>query len=63
MTETTIVPGEARPAASSGASTTTAPTQFIETSFETYAYRRFGRGAALPLVCLQLWVPQHWEMR
>jgi len=31
----------------------TAPTQFIESARETYAYRRFGSGAALPLVCLQ----------
>jgi pimeloyl-ACP methyl ester carboxylesterase len=31
----------------------TAPTQFIETRLETYAYRRFGRGAAPPLVFLQ----------
>lgn len=35
------------------ASATTAPTQFIETKLETYAYRRFGAGAAPPLVCLQ----------
>jgi pimeloyl-ACP methyl ester carboxylesterase len=35
------------------ASNTTAPTQFIETRLETYAYRRFGRGAAPPLVFLQ----------
>jgi pimeloyl-ACP methyl ester carboxylesterase len=31
----------------------TAPTQFIETRLETYTYRRFGGGAAPPLVCLQ----------
>jgi pimeloyl-ACP methyl ester carboxylesterase len=31
----------------------TAPTQFIETRLETYAYRRFGGGAAPPLVFLQ----------
>ncbi len=31
----------------------TAPTQFIKTKRETYAYRRFGAGAAPPLVCLQ----------
>ena len=29
------------------------PTQFIETKLETYAYRRFGGGAAPPLICLQ----------
>ena len=35
------------------ASTITAPTQFVETRLETYAYRRFGGGPAPPLVCLQ----------
>jgi pimeloyl-ACP methyl ester carboxylesterase len=35
------------------ASNTTAPTQFIETRLEKYAYRRFGKGAGLPLLCLQ----------
>jgi pimeloyl-ACP methyl ester carboxylesterase len=35
------------------ASNTTAPTQFVKTRLETYAYRRFGRGTAPPLVCLQ----------
>ena len=40
-----VAPGEA--------SNTTAPTQFVKTRLETYAYRRFGRGAAPPLVCLQ----------
>lgn len=35
------------------ASNTTAPTQFIETRLETYAYRRFGSGDGLPLLCLQ----------
>ena len=34
-------------------SNTTAPTHFIETGHETYAYRRFGRGAAPPLIFLQ----------
>jgi pimeloyl-ACP methyl ester carboxylesterase len=34
-------------------SNTRAPTQFIKTRLETYAYRRFGRGPAPPLVCLQ----------
>jgi pimeloyl-ACP methyl ester carboxylesterase len=38
---------------SGAASNTTAPTQFIETGVETYAYRRFGAGAAPPLVFLQ----------
>jgi pimeloyl-ACP methyl ester carboxylesterase len=47
MTQTNTMPGKAR------ASTVTAPTQFIETSLETYAYRRFGGGAAPPLVFLQ----------
>lgn len=35
------------------ASAITAPTQFIETNLETYAYRRFGGGAGRPLVFLQ----------
>ena len=41
------------PVAVPGASNTTARTQFIETRLETYAYRRFGGGAAPPLVFLQ----------
>ena len=51
MADTTTMP--ARTAVSSDASTSTAPTQFVETKLETYAYRRFGGGAAPPLVCLQ----------
>jgi pimeloyl-ACP methyl ester carboxylesterase len=35
------------------ASNITAPTQFIDTKIEKYAYRRFGRGGGLPLLCLQ----------
>ncbi len=35
------------------ASNASAPTQFIETSLERYAYRRFGRPAGRPLLCLQ----------
>ena len=35
------------------ASNTNAPTQFIETKLEKYAYRRFGKGSGLPLLCLQ----------
>jgi pimeloyl-ACP methyl ester carboxylesterase len=35
------------------ASNTTAPTKFIDTKLEKYAYRRFGSGAGLPLLCLQ----------
>jgi len=35
------------------ASNTTAPTQFAETKLEKYAYRRFGKGDGLPLLCLQ----------
>src|SRR6478672_2086918 len=53
MTHTTTLPPKAPAAAPIGASGTTAATQFIETSRETYAYRRFGGGDALPLVCLQ----------
>jgi pimeloyl-ACP methyl ester carboxylesterase len=35
------------------ASNITAPTQFVATGVETYAYRRFGRGSAPPLLFLQ----------
>lgn len=35
------------------ASTITAPTQFIDTALERYAYRRLGEGPGLPLLCLQ----------
>jgi pimeloyl-ACP methyl ester carboxylesterase len=35
------------------ASNTTAPTQFLRLSDETYAYRRFGSGPGLPLLFLQ----------
>src|ERR1700731_3372566 len=35
------------------ASNTTAPTHFIQTKLEKYAYRRFGKGEGLPLLCLQ----------
>src|SRR5438876_1800882 len=35
------------------ASNTTEPTQFIQTKLEKYAYRRFGKGQGLPLLCLQ----------
>src|SRR6516165_2961062 len=35
------------------ASNITAPTQFVETRLETHAYRRFGNGPGLPLLCLQ----------
>jgi len=41
------------PALSHESSAITAPTRFIETRLETYAYRRFGAGAAPPLVFLQ----------
>jgi pimeloyl-ACP methyl ester carboxylesterase len=41
------------PPATAQASNVTAPTQFIETKLETYAYRRFGGGSAPPIVCLQ----------
>ena len=41
------------PVVSRDASAITAPTQFIETRLETYAYRRFGGGVAPPLVFLQ----------
>jgi pimeloyl-ACP methyl ester carboxylesterase len=51
MTKT--IPAKAGAATSSDASATTAPTRFIRTRLETYAYRRFGGGAAPPLVFLQ----------
>jgi pimeloyl-ACP methyl ester carboxylesterase len=35
------------------ASNTSAPTQFIQTKDQIYAYRRFGGGTARPLLCLQ----------
>src|SRR5262245_29311532 len=35
------------------ASNITAPTQFIDVKGERYAYRRFGAGSGLPLLCLQ----------
>jgi pimeloyl-ACP methyl ester carboxylesterase len=35
------------------ASNTTAPTQLLQVSGHSYAYRRFGEGAELPLLCLQ----------
>ena len=53
MTGTTTQAGATRVAGSSGASASTAPTQFVKTRLETYAYRRFGVGAAPPLVFLQ----------
>jgi pimeloyl-ACP methyl ester carboxylesterase len=34
-------------------SNTTAPTQFLGLGNQRYAYRRFGHGAGLPLLCLQ----------
>jgi pimeloyl-ACP methyl ester carboxylesterase len=34
-------------------STTTAPTQILDVGNEQYAYRRFGQGRGLPLLCLQ----------
>src|ERR1700721_3026767 len=47
-----LVP-QRRKHAMANASNTTAPTQFIETKLEKYAYRRFGKGNGLPLLCLQ----------
>lgn len=35
------------------ASNTTAPTHFLQVNGHSYAYRRFGSGAGLPLLCLQ----------
>ncbi|HEV7367124.1 MAG TPA: alpha/beta hydrolase [Gemmatimonadales bacterium] len=53
MTNTTAIQAKAPPAGSTEAGAVTASTQFIETRLETYAYRRFGGGAAPPLVFLQ----------
>lgn len=39
--------------ATAGSSTITAPTLFLQANGERYAYRRFGHGAAAPLLCLQ----------
>jgi pimeloyl-ACP methyl ester carboxylesterase len=33
--------------------TTSAPTKFVQSGSERYAYRRFGSGSKLPLLCLQ----------
>src|SRR6266404_275549 len=38
---------------SKNSSATTAPTQFLHAGGETYAYRTFGSGPNLPLLCLQ----------
>src|SRR4029079_17059278 len=35
------------------ASNTTAPTQILQVSGHSYAFRRFGNGSGLPLLCLQ----------
>jgi len=35
------------------ASNTTAPTQILQVSGHSYAYRRFGSSSGLPLLCLQ----------
>ena len=53
MTNTTTMAPKAPAAVSTGASAVTTPTQFIETRLEKYAFRRFGGGAAPPLVFLQ----------
>jgi len=50
---TNVLHSNVRVPTAGDASNTTAPTQFIETRLETYAYRRFGHGAAPPLVFLQ----------
>src|SRR5689334_23836092 len=53
MTHTKSISRKAPAPAPTESSAVTAPTQLIETRLETYAYRRFGGGAAPPLVCLQ----------
>jgi pimeloyl-ACP methyl ester carboxylesterase len=50
---TNVMEANIRAAPKSDASNSTAATRFIETKLETYAYRRFGGGAAPPLVFLQ----------
>jgi pimeloyl-ACP methyl ester carboxylesterase len=50
---TNVMSPNDRVAATGNASNSSASTQFIETRLETYAYRRFGAGAAPPLVFLQ----------
>jgi pimeloyl-ACP methyl ester carboxylesterase len=50
---TNVLDADVRAAPPGDASNSTAATQFIETRLETYAYRRFGAGAAPPLVFLQ----------
>ena len=50
---TNVMSPNVRVASLGDTSNTTAPTQFNESRLETYAYRRFGRGAAPPLVFLQ----------
>ena len=50
---TNVMGAEDRAAPPGEASNSTAATHFIETKLETYAYRRFGGGAAPPLVFLQ----------
>jgi len=35
------------------ASNITAPTRFVATGVETYAYRRFGSASAPPLLCVE----------
>jgi hypothetical protein len=43
----------------------TAPTQFINTSLEKYAYRRLGSGSGVPLLCLQHFTGtlDNWDRR
>ena len=50
---TNVLDANVRAARPGDASNSTAPTQFVKTRLETYAYRRFGAGAAPPLVLLQ----------
>lgn len=46
-----------------GSSNISAPTQFLQVRDERYAYRRFGSGAGLPLLCLQHFTGtlDHWD--
>lgn len=53
MADTKSIPGRDHASGAGAARASSAPTQFIETGLETYAYRRFGGVAAPPLVFLQ----------
>src|SRR4030095_150349 len=47
------LPPTGKPATAPPASNITAPTLFVDVGSQRYAYRRFGNGRGLPLLCLQ----------